>query len=123
MANPAIPVGGVERQEWNTAGPLPLLSGLRNMLYKALPLGSGGPTSMPMKLMTGAALAAAALAGAAPAEAQSFQNLVETFYDNEFRAHPIAATSIGGGGGLAPGDLGDAACNCRVRVGPAAFRN
>ena len=50
---------------------------------------------MPMKLMTGAALAAAALAGAAPAEAQSFQNLVTTFYDNEFRAHPIAATSIG----------------------------
>jgi uncharacterized protein (DUF885 family) len=45
--------------------------------------------------MTGAALAAAVLAGAAPAEAQSFQNLVETFYDNEFRAHPIAATSIG----------------------------
>jgi hypothetical protein len=28
-----------------------------------------------------------------------------------------------GGGGLAPGDLGDSACNCRVRVGPAAFRN
>jgi uncharacterized protein (DUF885 family) len=50
---------------------------------------------MPMKLMTGAALAAAVLAGATPAEAQSFQNLVETFYDNEFRAHPIAATSIG----------------------------
>jgi uncharacterized protein (DUF885 family) len=50
---------------------------------------------MPMKLMTGAALTAAVLAGAAPAEAQSFQNLVETFYDNEFRAHPIAATSIG----------------------------
>jgi hypothetical protein len=25
MANPAIPVGGVERQEWNTAGPLPLI--------------------------------------------------------------------------------------------------
>jgi uncharacterized protein (DUF885 family) len=45
--------------------------------------------------MTGAALTAAVLAGAAPAEAQSFQNLVETFYDNEFRAHPIAATSIG----------------------------
>jgi uncharacterized protein (DUF885 family) len=50
---------------------------------------------MPMKLMTGAALVAAVLAGATPAEAQSFQNLVETFYDNEFRAHPIAATSIG----------------------------
>ena len=50
---------------------------------------------MPMKLMTGAALAAAVLAGATPAEAQSFQNLVTTFYDNEFRAHPIAATSIG----------------------------
>jgi uncharacterized protein (DUF885 family) len=48
-----------------------------------------------MKLMTGAAFVAAVLAGAPPAEAQSFQNLVETFYDNEFRAHPIAATSIG----------------------------
>jgi uncharacterized protein (DUF885 family) len=45
--------------------------------------------------MTGAALAAAVLTGATPAEAQSFQNLVTTFYDNEFRAHPIAATSIG----------------------------
>jgi hypothetical protein len=43
---------------------------------------------MPMKLMTGAALA-----GAAPAEAQSFQNVVETFYDDEFRSHPIAATA------------------------------
>jgi uncharacterized protein (DUF885 family) len=50
---------------------------------------------MPMKLMTGAALAAAVLAGATQAEAQSFQNLITTFYDNEFRAHPIAATSIG----------------------------
>jgi len=50
---------------------------------------------MPMRLMTGATLAAAVLAGATPAEAQSFQNLVTTFYDNEFRAHPIAATSIG----------------------------
>jgi uncharacterized protein (DUF885 family) len=50
---------------------------------------------MPMKLMTGAALAAAVLAGATPAEAQSFENLVTTFYDNEFRAHPIAATGIG----------------------------
>ncbi len=48
-----------------------------------------------MKPMTGAALVAAVLAGATPAEAQSFQNLVTTFYDNEFRAHPIAATSIG----------------------------
>jgi hypothetical protein len=26
---------------------------------------------------------------------QSFQKLVEIFYDNEFRVHPIAATSIG----------------------------
>ena len=50
---------------------------------------------MPMKLMTGAALAAAVLAGATPAEAQSFHNVVETFYADEFRAHPIAATSIG----------------------------
>ena len=50
---------------------------------------------MPMKLMTGAALAAAALAGAPQAEAQSFANLVTSFYDGEFRAHPIAATSIG----------------------------
>jgi len=50
---------------------------------------------MAMKLMTGAVFVAAVLAGATPAEAQSFQNLVETFYDNEFRAHPIAATSIG----------------------------
>jgi uncharacterized protein (DUF885 family) len=50
---------------------------------------------VPMKLMIGAALVAAVLVGATPAEAQSFQNLVETFYDNEFRAHPIAATDIG----------------------------
>jgi len=48
-----------------------------------------------MKLMTGAALVAAVLAGATSAEVQSFQNVVETFYDDEFRAHPIAATSIG----------------------------
>jgi hypothetical protein len=48
-----------------------------------------------MKLMTGVALVAAVLAGTTPAEAQSFQNLVETFYDNESRTHPIAATSIG----------------------------
>jgi len=48
-----------------------------------------------MKLMTGAALAAAVLAGAAPAKAQSFQSVVEAFYNDEFRAHPIAATDIG----------------------------
>jgi len=41
------------------------------------------------------AFAAAVLAGATPAAAQSFQNLVETFYAGEFRAHPIAATDIG----------------------------
>ena len=46
------------------------------------------------KLMTGAAFAAAVLA-ATPAEAQPLQNVVETFYDGEFRAHPIAATEIG----------------------------
>ena len=51
--------------------------------------------SMPMKLMTGATLVATVLAGTPPAEAQSFENLVTTFYDGEFRAHPIAATSIG----------------------------
>src|SRR3984893_17389179 len=45
--------------------------------------------------MTGAAFVAAVLAGATPAEAQSFQNVVETFYGDEFRTHPIAATDIG----------------------------
>jgi uncharacterized protein (DUF885 family) len=50
---------------------------------------------MPMKLMTRTALVAAILAGATPAKAQSFQNVVETFYNDEFRAHPIAATGIG----------------------------
>jgi hypothetical protein len=45
--------------------------------------------------MTKVALVAALVVGATPAGAQSFQNLVKTFYDNEFRAHPIAATSIG----------------------------
>jgi uncharacterized protein (DUF885 family) len=50
---------------------------------------------MLMKLMIGVALVAAVLAGATPVEAQSFQNVVETFYDDEFRAHPIAATDIG----------------------------
>jgi hypothetical protein len=50
---------------------------------------------MLMKLMTGAAFAAAVLAGAAPAKAQSFQSVVETYYNDEFRAHPIAATDIG----------------------------
>jgi hypothetical protein len=49
---------------------------------------------MLMKLMTGAAFVAAVLAGATPAEAQSFQNVVETFYADEFRTHPIAATDI-----------------------------
>jgi uncharacterized protein (DUF885 family) len=48
-----------------------------------------------MKLMTGAAVAAAILAGSVPAAAQSFQNFVETFYQGEFRAHPIKATDIG----------------------------
>ncbi|MGO9237443.1 MAG: DUF885 family protein [Methylocella sp.] len=48
-----------------------------------------------MKLMTGAVVAAAVLAGFIPAAAQSFQNVVETFYNDEFRAHPIAATDIG----------------------------
>jgi len=42
---------------------------------------------MLMKLMTGAAFAAAVLAGAAPAKAQSFQSVVETYYNDEFRAH------------------------------------
>jgi uncharacterized protein (DUF885 family) len=50
---------------------------------------------MSMKLLTGVALATAVLVGAAPAKAQSFQNLVEAFYEGEFRAHPIAATDIG----------------------------
>jgi uncharacterized protein (DUF885 family) len=48
-----------------------------------------------MKLVTEAALVAALLVGATPAGAQSFQNLVKTFYDGEFQAHPIAATEIG----------------------------
>ena len=46
-----------------------------------------------MKFMTVAALVAAVLA--TPAEAQSFQSVVETFYDGEFRSHPIRATDIG----------------------------
>ncbi len=50
---------------------------------------------MPMKLMTGAAFAAAVLAAATLAEAQSFRDVVETYYADEFRAHPIAATDIG----------------------------
>ena len=50
---------------------------------------------MSIKLMTGAAVAAAILAGSLPAAAQSFQNVVETFYHGEFRAHPIKATDIG----------------------------
>jgi uncharacterized protein (DUF885 family) len=50
---------------------------------------------MLMKLMTGAAVAAAVLAGATSAGAQSFRDVVKTFYDDEFRAHPIAATDIG----------------------------
>ena len=50
---------------------------------------------MLMKLMTGAAVAAAILAGSLPAAAQSFQDVVETFYHDEFRAHPIKATDIG----------------------------
>jgi hypothetical protein len=50
---------------------------------------------MSIKLLTGAGFAAAVLVGAASAEAQTFQNLVETFYDGEFRSHPIAATDIG----------------------------
>ena len=45
---------------------------------------------MSIKLLTGAAFAAAVLVGGASAEAQSFKNLVETFYDGEFRSHPIA---------------------------------
>lgn len=47
------------------------------------------------KLMTGAVVAAAVLAGSIPAASQSFQNVVETFYNDEFRAQPIAATDIG----------------------------
>ena len=50
---------------------------------------------MLMKLMTGAALVAAVLAGARRPRRSSFHNVVQTFYDNEFRAHPIAATEIG----------------------------
>ena len=50
---------------------------------------------MLMKLITGAAVAAAVFAGAAPAEVQSFQDVVKTFYDDEFQAHPITATDIG----------------------------
>ncbi|HTV34163.1 MAG TPA: DUF885 domain-containing protein [Methylocella sp.] len=46
------------------------------------------------KLKVMAALATV-LAGAAPAKAQSFQNLVETFYADELRAHPTAATDTG----------------------------
>ena len=48
-----------------------------------------------MKLLTGAVVAAAILAGSISAAAQSFQNVVETFYQGEFRAHPIKAPDIG----------------------------
>jgi hypothetical protein len=50
---------------------------------------------MSIKLMTGAAVATGILAGSLPAAAQSFQDVVETFYHDEFRAHPIKATDIG----------------------------
>jgi len=50
---------------------------------------------MSMKLASRAIFAAALLAGAMPAEAQSFQNVVEDFYNDEFRTRPIAATQIG----------------------------
>jgi hypothetical protein len=50
---------------------------------------------MVKKTMSGVALSAAVLLGAPPAKAQSFQSVVETFYNDEFRAHPIAATDIG----------------------------
>src|ERR1700731_1135634 len=63
------------------------------MLCRATP--SRRLDSMLKKLITGAALAAAGLAGATSAKAQSFQSVVETFYNDEFRAHPIAATDIG----------------------------
>jgi uncharacterized protein (DUF885 family) len=38
---------------------------------------------------------AGVLVGAAVAEGQSFQSVVEAFYNDEFRTHPIAATQIG----------------------------
>jgi hypothetical protein len=38
---------------------------------------------------------AGVLVGATVAEAQSFQSVVEAFYNDEFRTHPIAATQIG----------------------------
>jgi len=38
---------------------------------------------------------ASVLVGAAIAEEQSFQSVVEAFYNDEFRTHPIAATQIG----------------------------
>jgi uncharacterized protein (DUF885 family) len=47
-----------------------------------------------MTFITGA-FAAAVLMSPVPTKAQSFQNLVESFYSDEFRAHPIAATEIG----------------------------
>ena len=43
---------------------------------------------MPMKLMTGAALVAAVLAGATPAEAQSFQNLVDDLLRQRISSSP-----------------------------------
>jgi hypothetical protein len=77
---------------------------LAGSAVKPYPLAIGGSISMLMNLMTGAAFVAAVLAGATPAEAQSFQNVVETFYGDEFRAHPIAATDIGvAATGLLPG--------------------
>jgi len=50
---------------------------------------------MSLKLLTKVALTAAVLMGAASPTAQSFRNLVEAFYQGEFRAHPIAATNNG----------------------------
>jgi uncharacterized protein (DUF885 family) len=49
---------------------------------------------MLLKFMPGAIFAAAVVAGVT-AKTQSFHNVAETFYNDEFRAHPIAAASIG----------------------------
>jgi hypothetical protein len=56
---------------------------------------NGGSIFILMKLMTGAAFAAAVLGGVTPAKAQSFRSAVEAVYNDEFRWHPIAATDIG----------------------------
>jgi hypothetical protein len=64
-------------------------------MRKSIPShGHRGSTLVPMKFMIEAALVAASVTGATPAGTQSFQDLVKTFYDNEFRTHPMMSRSM-----------------------------